>query len=153
VKLETVYHETAGGVVFNTAGQLLALVRDIEREGQIRHEVRLPKGHVDPGETHEEAAVREVCEESGYCSVEVLADLGTMESAFDFKGKHHVRSEHYFLMRLTEDKCEGAKPMGAEEALFSPVWLERAAAPESFTYASEQTFARRGIAAWESAST
>lgn len=151
MNLETVHHETAGGVVFNSAGQLLVLVRDIEREGAMRHEVRLPKGHVDPGETHEEAALREVCEESGYCSLEVLADLGTMESAFDFNGRHHVRTEHYFLMRLTDEKCTGAKPMGAEEALFSAVWLERQTAPMSITYASEQAFAQRGIEAWEKA--
>jgi 8-oxo-dGTP pyrophosphatase MutT (NUDIX family) len=153
VSKETKYHETAGGVVFNAAGQMLVLVRDIEREGAMRHEVRLPKGHVDPGETHEQAAVREVCEESGYCSLEVLADLGTMESEYDFRGKHHVRTEHYYLMRLREEVCQGASPMGAEEALFTAEWLVPELAPDALTYPSEQAFARRAVAAWREVET
>jgi 8-oxo-dGTP pyrophosphatase MutT (NUDIX family) len=140
-------HRTAGGVVFNAAGQVLVLVRDIVREGALRHEVRLPKGHIDPGETTEQAAVREVCEESGYCGVTVLADLGHMRSDYVFEGKQRVRDEHYYLM-LTDGTHQPPAPMSAEEALFCAAWLHPATAPEQLTYPSEQEFTRRGIAAW-----
>ena len=49
------HHETAGGVVIDPSGRMLVIVRDIEREGRVIHEVRLPKGHIDPGESAEVA--------------------------------------------------------------------------------------------------
>jgi diadenosine hexaphosphate hydrolase (ATP-forming) len=50
--------EGAGGVVFNTAGHILLL-------GHRNGTWVFPKGHIDPGETHLIAAIREVEEESG----------------------------------------------------------------------------------------
>ncbi len=50
--------EGAGGVVFNTTGQVLVL-------GHRNGTWVFPKGHIDPGETHLIAAIREVEEESG----------------------------------------------------------------------------------------
>lgn len=48
----------AGGVVFNAAGEVLVL-------GHRRGTWVFPKGHVDPGETLLQAALREVEEEAG----------------------------------------------------------------------------------------
>ena len=45
-------------------------------ERPARGEVRLPKGHVEPGEAPREAALREVREEAGYADLEIVADLG-----------------------------------------------------------------------------
>jgi diadenosine hexaphosphate hydrolase (ATP-forming) len=53
--------EGAGGVVFNRAGQVLVL-------GHRNGTWVFPKGHIDPGETHLVAAIREVEEESGVVS-------------------------------------------------------------------------------------
>jgi diadenosine hexaphosphate hydrolase (ATP-forming) len=53
--------EGAGGVVFNKAGQVLLL-------GHRNGTWVFPKGHIDPGETHLVAAIREVEEESGVIS-------------------------------------------------------------------------------------
>jgi diadenosine hexaphosphate hydrolase (ATP-forming) len=50
--------EGAGGVVFNQAGHVLVL-------GHRNGTWVFPKGHIDPGETHIVAAIREVEEESG----------------------------------------------------------------------------------------
>ncbi len=143
--MKTQYHETAGGVVVDPSGRMLVIVRDIEREGHMVHEVRLPKGHIDPGETPEEAALREVGEESGYAALEVIADLGSCHSAFDFRGKHHERDERYFLMRLTDPRRGEPQPTGPEEALFHPEWLESAQAAAQLTYESEREFARRAM--------
>jgi len=141
--MKTKHHQTAGGVVVDEQGRLLVIVRDVERDGRIIHEVRLPKGHIDPGETPEAAAFREVREESGYGHLETLADLGTAHSAFDFRGKHHEREERYFLMRLTSPEREIPQPTGPEEALFEPAWLDPAEAEVKMTYASEREFVRR----------
>lgn len=136
-------HIVAGGVVMNAAGRMLVLTRDIKRQGRAVHEVRLPKGHLDAGETDEEAALREVGEESGYWDLEILADLGWARSEFDFKDRHHVRDEHYFLMRLREETRGAPQPSGAEEALFQPEWLDTGEAESALTFPSEREFARR----------
>lgn len=141
--MKTVHHSTAGGVVHNAGGLVLVIERDVERDGQTVHEVRLPKGHIDPGESPEQAAIREVHEESGYGEVEIIADLGTARSEFDHRGKHHVRDERYFLMRLRSEKRGEAMPTHAEEALFEPVWREPADAEQRMTYPSEQAFIAR----------
>ncbi len=139
------YHETAGGVVIDASGSMLVLVRDIERGGRLVHEVRLPKGHIDSGETAEQAALREVEEESGYAGLEIIADLGVCHSTFTFRDRLNERDERYFLMRLTDPHRGAPRPTGHEEALFQPDWLEPAAAAVQLTYESEREFARRAI--------
>ncbi len=140
---ETVVYKTAGGVVINKDSEILALARQVVRDGILKDELRLPKGHIDPGETDEEAAVREVGEESGYWLVEIIADLGEGHSSFSVDGVHYERDEHYFLMRLTEERREAPQPVSAEEALFSPCWLAAKEAVNQLTYPTEQVMAQR----------
>jgi len=144
--METIRHRTAGGVVVDGAGRFLTLVRDVVRDGVTVHEVRLPKGHVDPGETAEEAALREVGEESGYWGTAVVADLGEAVSSFDYRGAHHVRTERCFLVRLTDPRRGEPQPGFAEEALFQPAWRDPADAEAAMTYPSERDFVRRARA-------
>ena len=142
--MKTKHHETAGGVVLNTAGEVLTIVRDVVRDGALVHEIRLPKGHIDPGETAEQAAVREVQEESGYAHLEIIGDLGEAQSEYDYGGKHHIRVERYFLMRLTrEERGAPAPTPGSEECLFEPEWRTLADAEAAMTYPSERAFIRR----------
>ncbi|MBW7863326.1 MAG: NUDIX domain-containing protein [Candidatus Hydrogenedens sp.] len=138
-------HETAGGVVVNGAGRVLVLLRDVWRDGGAVHEIRLPKGHIDAGETPEQAAVREVREESGYRGLEIVADLGESESRYAFRGCRHERRERYYLMRLTDPERGDPQPMGAEEALFEPAWLAPEDAAQRLTYPSERDFVRRAM--------
>lgn len=144
--MKTKYHKTAGGVVINSKHEVLVIVRDIEREGTLIHEVRLPKGHIDPGELPESAAMREVCEESGYCHLRITEDLGTGHSSFKHNGKNHERDERYYLMELTDPTHEPPQPMSDEEALFTSEWLPLQAASEQMTYQSERDFVER---AWK----
>ena len=138
-------HRTAGGVVIDADGKLLVLVRDVLRMGKTIHEVRLPKGHIDPGETEEQAARREVHEESGYGQLEIIDDLGGAVTEFHFNGRDQIRTERYFLMRLSDPKREAPQPTHADEALFQPAWLAPEDAAAQLTYPSEQDFARRAI--------
>ncbi len=129
-------YAAAGGVVIH-AGQLLVL----ERPG--RKEVRLPKGHIDPGETAVVAALRETTEESGYADLNVVADLGSQLSEFDHNDKHYIRTEFYFLMHLQSRRT---LPRTAEdEAQFRVRWLPTKQAVELLTFASEKRMAQKGI--------
>lgn len=140
---ETLSYKTAGGVVLDEDNRLLALARTVVRNGGPIEELRLPKGHIDPGETDAQAALREVGEESGYWDVAIEADLGTAHSSFYLEGIHYERDEHYFLMRLVSNTRKATQPVSEEEALFTPQWISIEEAPQRLTYPSEKEFARR----------
>jgi len=55
----------------------------------------LPKGHVEAGESLEQAAVREIEEEAGLSQLTLLAPLG-MRERLDFR-KRTWKKTHYFL--------------------------------------------------------
>ena len=144
--METQYHQTAGGVVVDETGRILVLERDVTRDGGAVHEVRLPKGHVDEGESQAAAATREVGEESGYWKVAIVADLGTAQPTFEFCGKRHERDEHYFLMRAhSGERGETAFDANSEEALFTPTWLLPKDAVAQLTFDSERDFVARAV--------
>ena len=65
-RLRRVEETSAGGLVVDVADggePRAALIGRLDRRGRLRWS--LPKGHVEAGETHEDAAVREVAEETG----------------------------------------------------------------------------------------
>lgn len=139
-------YAAAGGVVVDDAGRVLLLERWLERNGAPFRELRLPKGHVEDGETDEQAALRETCEESGYCALQVVADLGAAVTEFDLPGERVRRTEHYYLMQLTDPQRGEPNFQGPEEALFRPVWVsDLGAAEQQLTFASEIQFATRAL--------
>jgi len=62
---------SAGGVVVSRLGVLVV--------NQNHDSWSLPKGHLDPGETDEQAARREIEEESGINRLKLIEDLGSYE--------------------------------------------------------------------------
>ena len=96
--MKSEYYQAAGGVIVRD-GKMLLL--DRPRLGQ----VRLPKGHVEPGESPRQTALREVREEAGYADLDIVADLGTQTSHFVLpdQDREVTREEIYFLMRLRSD--------------------------------------------------
>jgi len=79
---------SAGGVVFNKKGEVL--IREPRNHFGGAHWT-WPKGTVDPGETAEEAAVREVEEETGY-KAKILTKLASL------KGTTSITT--YYLMQV-----------------------------------------------------
>lgn len=141
--LEVHRYQAAGGVVTDSQHRVLLIERTIDG----RHEVRLPKGHIDPGESPEQAALREVCEETGYCDLEVLADLGWHEVAFEYQGRLVIRAERYYLMRLASERRQAPHFASVKEALFRNRWeADFDAAAEALTFDAERHTVRRAQA-------
>jgi 8-oxo-dGTP pyrophosphatase MutT (NUDIX family) len=139
--MQSEHYQAAGGVVMHD-GKMLLLDRPK------RGEVRLPKGHVEPGESAREAALRETREETGYADLEIVADLGTQSSHFvnPYKDREVTREEIYFLMRLKSDK-RAARDKNDEEQ-FRVMWASLEESLARLTFGTEQEFARRAIQAW-----
>lgn len=126
-------YTAAGGVVVHD-NEILVL------RWVSRGEVRLPKGHVEPGETVREAALRETSEETGYLHLRIVADLGHQHVEFEDRGRRVVRTERYFLMDLPEGR---APARGTAEDKFEPVWMGWEGALEALTFEAERQWVER----------
>lgn len=142
---KTLRYQSAGGVVVDDAGRVLLIERHIEGH----HEVRLPKGHIEANEPADAAALREVCEETGYCDLEILADLGWRQVTFNREETQVVRKERYFLMALASAIRQAPNFSTAREALFRNRWVDGfAMAEEALTFEAEQDAVRRAHEAY-----
>jgi len=143
-------YKAAGGVVIQR-GMIEGLDKELDEEKAYvllldrpdRDEVRLPKGHIDPGEDAQEAALRETEEEAGFADLSILADLGSQTVEFDYKGRHYIRGERYFLMTLRSSRCS-VRPTQDEEQ-FRPLWIELENAADRLTFDAEQTVVRAAV--------
>lgn len=123
--------EAAGGVLWRADGPT--------REFAVIHRPKyddwtLPKGKLDAGETHEEAAVREVLEETGF-TVELGAPLGTVSY---MHGDRRKRVE-YWAMQAAEG---GFAPNREVDELR---WLPLRRARQLLTYDRDQELLDRFV--------
>lgn len=95
--LPTVEEVSAGGVIISPApkGFEVAIIARYNRGGRL--EWCLPKGHPEGSETHEEAAVREVEEETGIAG-SILTGLGSIEYWFTVPTHRVHKTVHHFLL-------------------------------------------------------
>jgi 8-oxo-dGTP pyrophosphatase MutT (NUDIX family) len=110
--------EAAGGVVMRDDGQMLVVHRPRYDDWS------LPKGKLDPGETFEEAALREVWEETG-----VRARLVRELPSVEYSVRDRRKLVRYWLMSVDSDP--GFAP---NEEVDSVRWLSPAEAVELLTY-------------------
>lgn len=90
-RLET----SAGGVVVRREGgrTLYLLIRDSYGNWGF------PKGHVEEGEHPEDAAMREVCEETGLTDVRLAGAIHSIDWYFRLRGRLIHKVCHFFLMQ------------------------------------------------------
>ena len=88
---------SAGGVIIRIEGNklLIALIKDPEFDDYL-----LPKGRLEKGESFEDAAKREIAEETGLNNLKLISKLGVKER-LTFE-KNEWRTTHYFLFITTQ---------------------------------------------------
>jgi 8-oxo-dGTP pyrophosphatase MutT (NUDIX family) len=94
----TVDETSAGGLVVkqDEGGILVALIARYDRRKRLVWS--LPKGHVEAGETVEQAALREVLEETGL-TAKIVAPLGIIDFWFAVEDRRIHKTVHHFLMK------------------------------------------------------
>ncbi|MFH2096019.1 MAG: NUDIX domain-containing protein, partial [Bacteroidota bacterium] len=83
--------EAAGGLVKNEAGQVLMIFR--------RNKWDLPKGKIDEGENPEQAAIREVNEETGIQGHFITRKITVTYHTYYLNDKPVLKPTHWFEMK------------------------------------------------------
>jgi len=92
----------------------------------------LPKGHVEHKETHEQAALREVREETG-CWAEIVTRLNEISYWFYVGRAKHKKSVTFFLMRYLSGDTENH-----DHEVDEARWFEISAARRALKYVNEK---------------
>ena len=91
---------SAGGLVIDSTGTKGLLIgrRDLKDQTRERLLWSLPKGHIEEGETPEQAVIREVQEETGIES-EIASELGVIDFWFMAGGNRIHKTVHHYLFK------------------------------------------------------
>ncbi len=89
---------SAGGLVIDQSGTQGLLIGRIDHKDATGKRVlwSLPKGHIEEGETPEQAAIREVAEETGITS-SITKSLGVIDFWFMAGGKRIHKTVHHYI--------------------------------------------------------
>ena len=135
VGLRKVEETSAGGLVVDrsAAGLPVALIGRVDRRGRLLWS--LPKGHLEVGETAEDAAVREVEEETGIRG-RVLATLGTLDYWFVAEDRRIHKTVHHYLL-----EAAGGQLSDDDDEVDEVAWVPLAELRARLAYAGERRLA------------
>lgn len=141
---------SAGGIVYKRTpgGARVAFILDPYRKWAFA------KGHVERGETTEQAAARETIEEMGIDEVRVVAPLGTIDFWFrdryrpETKGVLVHKYVYYFLM---EAPSHAAGRPQKKEKIRRVIWVSPRRALRTSSYEDVRPILRKAIALLDAA--
>lgn len=120
--------EAAGGLVFNTEKKLLMIYRNKKWD--------LPKGKTDEGETSEQTALREVCEETGVCNLELREKFDVTFHTYTDSKKNILKKTHWYIMNCSNSSAPFK--LQTEEGIEDAAWMNKQQVDEAMknTFAS-----------------
>ncbi len=130
---------SAGGVVIDDRETQRWVLLIARRNAAGRPQWTLPKGRVEEGETLEQAALREVREETGY-EVHIQALLGTIDYWFVWRPdrvRYH-KFVHYYLMRTN-----GSPPGPRDDEAECVEWVPLEISLVRLAHRNERNLVRR----------
>jgi 8-oxo-dGTP pyrophosphatase MutT (NUDIX family) len=134
---ETELEHSAGGVVLR--GDQVVVIVPHKRDAEGRRVLGLPKGHLDPGETAEQAATREVQEEAGVTG-ELRAPLGEVRYEYQRRGRTIGKRVEFFLFEY-----ERGDPAEHDDEIEEARWMPMREALSELTYPGEREVLSRAV--------
>jgi 8-oxo-dGTP pyrophosphatase MutT (NUDIX family) len=142
-RLPAVEERSAGGIVVDVHEGVarIAVIARRNRAGRI--EWCLPKGHLENDETLQQAAAREVEEETGI-EGRVLTELGTIDYWFATDQRRVHKFVHHYLLEATGGHLTIENDPDHEA--IDVAWLPLREAHEHLTFPNERRIARQAWA-------
>jgi 8-oxo-dGTP pyrophosphatase MutT (NUDIX family) len=142
--MKTLRQISAGGVLIRRSqdGPEVLLASRRTRRGDLVW--GLPKGLIEEGESAEEAAVREVREETGH-SGRIVEPLGEVSYWFVWEAERIRKTVHFFLMEET-----GEEPGDRDQEMEEVRWYPLSRAPKIAGFKSEKETLRKASQVIES---
>jgi 8-oxo-dGTP pyrophosphatase MutT (NUDIX family) len=128
--------DSAGGVVLRQRAGRTEMAVVIPRDGVLA----LPKGHPDGGETLEQAATREVREETGLVA-EAVEQLGEISYWYTLSGERVLKAVTFFLFSYRSGTIDDH-----DHEVESVAWVPLAEAAELLSYEGERKMAAKALA-------
>ncbi len=144
-RLPKVEETSAGGLVVDRSRPEwhAALIARHDRRGRLVWS--LPKGHLEEGESAEQAALREVEEETGIQG-RILAPLGVIDFWFIAQQRRIHKTVHHFLM-----EARGGELSDADPEVVDVAWVPLTSLSEQLAYADERRLLDRLPQLWADA--
>lgn len=117
--------EAAGGFVRNDRNDLLMIFRLGKWD--------LPKGKIEKTETSENAALREVSEETGLKSLQIIAPLNPTYHLYMYGNKHFLKKTYWYDMSCND--LNSPRPQ-TNEGISKVEWMNR----EGVKFAMQNTY-------------
>ncbi len=131
---------SAGGVVFKKeeGKTKILLIRNYKKDKDVNY-WGFPKGHLDPGETSKDAAVREVEEETGI-KAKILEKVDSSKYFYFWEGEKTLKTVAIFLMEYESGQLNAQQSEVAEAVWFSPE-----EALETVTFENEKKILQKAL--------
>jgi 8-oxo-dGTP pyrophosphatase MutT (NUDIX family) len=128
---------SAGGVVVR--GDEVVVIVPVKRDADGNRVLGLPKGHPDGSETAEDAALREVREETGV-EGEIVSKLGDVQYWYQRGGRRVSKLVTFFLMDYRSGDLADH-----DDEVEKACWMPLTQAARSLTYAGEREMVARAL--------
>ncbi len=129
---------SAGGVLVRE--DQVAVIVPVRRAAGGKKVLALPKGHVDPGETPEQAAVREVREETGMTG-QLVSQLGEVRYWYQRGGRKIPKLVTFFLLEY-----RAGSHADHDSEVEEVRWLPLEDAASELSYKGEREMVERALA-------
>ena len=137
--MQTRNEVSAGGVVYRRDADAVEICLAARRTRRGDLAWGLPKGAVEPEETPEEAAIREVLEETGL-EAEIEHDLGTIRYFYVWEGVRVRKQVRFYLMRAT-----GGDVANHDEEMEDVTWVLARRVVKRAAYRGEREVLERAL--------